>query len=289
MGPYLTDSLSRRVIFVTGKGGVGKSSVAWALASSLRQLGRKTAVASFGGFDRGSVISDIDTVKLETMGCFREYALRALRFEKLYSAIFENPVLKTFILAAPGLGDTVMAGKIWHLIDSNAYDSVVVDLPASGHAISFFRSLGGVIRLFKRGYVHNQAERILGLFESQSSRVDIVMNPSEFAVTEGIELHGRLRDVTRLTFGYGIMNQVLPDLAMPNLAPSPTPPDRAASFDAAAVSAIVSGYQMRKACEAQMILDASKLPIPLLKLPWIPDAPNAAALVTVLAGRLRDA
>lgn len=250
---YILDSLGRRVIFLTGKGGVGKTSVCRALALNLARRGRRTAIASFS-YVRGPRFEN--EIRLDTMGCFKEYALKALKFERVFNAIFENSVLKAFVLAAPGLGETVMAGKIWDVIDENSWDTVVVDLPASGHAVSFFRSLVGVIELFKRGYVHRQTERILGLFTSDNSRVDIVMTPSEFAVTEGIELHANLNSSCRLNLGFTVFNQLLPDLRLAEYA------------DKKDLKRFINDYETRKRIEAECIRLGEAIPLPSIRLPW---------------------
>ena len=140
---YLEDTLSKKLLLFTGKGGVGKTAIAMATALLCKRHGKRVVFASWSPFDSSNQSlpeenHEIETVHLETLSAFREYALHILKFNKLYDIIFDNPVLKTFVKAAPGLSETVIAGKVWDLYDNGNQDILIIDLPSSGHAFSFF-------------------------------------------------------------------------------------------------------------------------------------------------------
>lgn len=145
---YIQDCLGRRLIFFTGKGGVGKSSLAWSTAVACSRKGLKVGVAAWKSVQTFPPPPNIDLIELETLAAFREYVVKVVRFEKVYDVVFDNPVLSTFVAAAPGLSDTVIGGKLWDLWDNKTYDLLVVDLPASGHAYQFFQSPLGVKKYF---------------------------------------------------------------------------------------------------------------------------------------------
>lgn len=221
MNTYVQDCLDRNLIFLTGKGGVGKSTLAWSTALLCRRLNKRVAVISWNPFDAAAkpyLQQDlgIDYYPLDTLTCFREYALKTLRFEKIYETVFENHVLKTFIRAAPGLSETVIAGKILDLREKKQHDLLVVDLPASGHAVSFFQSPHGIRRLFPVGFVHKEASQVCEMFIAPQTRVDIVCMPEELPLVEGRELKEKLGNLFPLHFGYLHLNQTSPDLTVPN-------------------------------------------------------------------------
>ncbi len=221
LGPYLSDTLRKRLIFFTGKGGVGKSSLAWATAVAARKRGLRVAVCGWNPFGDTAPpvpISDphIKWIPLTTMGCFKEYALHIVKFEALYEAVFDNPVLKTFLLAAPGLSDTVIAGKIWDLWDHGDVDLVLVDLPASGHAASFFRSPIGVQKVFTFGIVHKNTKKIQEMFRAPSVRLDLVTLPEELPVTEAPEPKPQLAALHPFRWGRLHLNRCTPPLASPD-------------------------------------------------------------------------
>lgn len=219
-GPYLKDTLARRVVFFTGKGGVGKTSLAWATAVAARKHGLRPAVCAWSPY--GEVTAalpvdepGIDWVPLTTVGCFREYALNIVKFEKIYDVVFDNPILKTFLLAAPGLSETVIAGKIWDLWDHGSADLILVDLPSSGHAASFFRSPLGVQKVFSFGVVHRNTTRILEMFQHESTRLDLVTLPEDLPMTEAWELKAELASLHRFSWGFLHVNRCTPEIEPP--------------------------------------------------------------------------
>lgn len=220
---YIDDCLKRKVIFFTGKGGVGKSTLTWASALACYARGARVVVARwipFGAETASAVpVSYLPSVLLETQSAFKEYVLGLLKFEKVYDMVFDNQVLKTFILAAPGLSETVIAGKIWDLLDHGKYDTIFVDLPASGHAISFFESPLGIKRIFPAGFVHKNTNRIIEMFCSPTTRVDLVAIPEEFSLNETRELKQSLSVLHPMHFGYLHINLCAPMIEPPKVSP----------------------------------------------------------------------
>jgi hypothetical protein len=221
-GSYIDDTLRQRVLFVTGKGGVGKSTVAWATALACARRGRRVAVVSWNPLEAHAAPEEGDragvkSIHLETLAAFREYAIQILKFETIYHVVFDNHVLKTFIKAAPGLAETVISGKIWDLYDKREQDLLIVDLPASGHAVSFFQSPLGIQKIFAVGFVHKEAGKIAHMFEAEDTRIDLVVLPEELPLVEGRELKEKLEGLFPFHFGRLHVNACTPSL------PSPSP------------------------------------------------------------------
>jgi anion-transporting ArsA/GET3 family ATPase len=219
---YMQDCLTRRLIFFTGKGGVGKSSVTLATALACQRAQKKVALASWNPYDTDSQplpLSDlgIDFFPLETLACFREYVIQRLRFEKIYDVVFDNYVLRAFVRALPGLAETVVAGKILDLHRKARHDLILVDLPSSGHAISFFQSPFGVHKIFPAGFVHKETQAICELFQQPTSRVDLVALPEELSSQESVQLKQKLETVARFPFGFCHWNQCAPDFHLPDV------------------------------------------------------------------------
>lgn len=154
--------VARPYVFVSGKGGVGKSLVAAALASAAVKLGRKTLLVETG--DRSYYrdflgLSAVDHVPRPSglgfdvalwsgESCLREYVLHLLKLERLYKIFFENKVMRALVNVAPGLGEIAILGKITSGLRKvgppMSYDTIVVDMPATGHALAMFRAPRGM-------------------------------------------------------------------------------------------------------------------------------------------------
>ncbi len=208
--------MTRKVIFLTGKGGVGKSTLAWATALACKRRGKRVVVVGWKPIGKEDAIEnrgglDVAWIGLDTLSAFREYALQIVRFEKLYDTVLDNKILRAFVLAAPGLADAMMAGKIWDLYNRGEYDTIVVDMPSSGHAKSFFKSPLGLQKLFKKGFIARDTERVLSLFRSPEVRLDLVALPEELPLVECRELKQSLEALHPFSWGYLHINQCLPD------------------------------------------------------------------------------
>lgn len=154
--------VARPYVFVSGKGGVGKSLVAASLAASAAQLGRKTLLVETG--DRsyyrdflslsriGHVPSasglGFDVALWSGESCLREYVLHLLKLERLYKIFFENKVMRALVNVAPGLREIAILGKITSGLRKVGpplnYDTIVIDMPATGHALAMFRAARGL-------------------------------------------------------------------------------------------------------------------------------------------------
>jgi anion-transporting ArsA/GET3 family ATPase len=263
---YIEESLSKKIIFFTGKGGVGKSTLTLATALAAKKKGARVAVASWSTLPLTETskppLADelqIESIPLETLTCFREYALQILKFERVYSAVFDNHVLKTFVKAAPGLSDTVIAGKLWDLYEKKTYDLILVDLPSTGHALSFFNSPLGIQKMFMVGFVHKEATRILEMFGSSDSRLDIVSLAEELPMTEGLELKRKLAESLPLNFGYLFMNQIFEQLKLP----SEEPFEGLSDF----IKDRLKSYSERHRQQSQMLDRAKEFQMPIMCVP----------------------
>lgn len=278
---YIEDCLSRRVIFFTGKGGTGKTTLAWATAIACRRRGRQVAVAGWNKTDDATSLAAVDPavrwVPLDTLSAFHEYALTLIKFEKVYETIFDNQILKTFILAAPGLSDTVIGGKIWDLWDKKEQDLILVDLPSSGHAVSFFQSPLGVKKVFLVGLVHRNTDRICEMFRHYRTRVDLVSLPEELPMTEARELRDKLRALHPLHFGFLHLNRTLPDFK----SPDPAVDEKLASD----IRACCDSHRLGRQQEAEALEAASALELPINKIPRLP-LENRAKIIYELAEEL---
>jgi len=208
--------LDRRLVVVTGKGGVGKSTVAAALALAGARQGKRVLVAEVNAKERVSALLErravgsqigrledlIDAVDVEPRAAMREYALMILKFKAIYNAVFENRLVRTFLRAVPSLAHLVMLGKIlFHVAEQlpdgrPRYDLVVLDAPASGHGSMFLRLPQVLATSLPPGPLAREARQMhQTLVDPRTTTVALVTLPESMPVNETIELNRELRDV----------------------------------------------------------------------------------------------
>jgi anion-transporting ArsA/GET3 family ATPase len=219
--------LDRKLLFVTGKGGVGKSSVASALGLLSASRGKRTLVcevdakgnlADFFGlaglqFEPTEVQKNLFAMAMDTEQSLREYLKLQLRLPVLTRL---GPLAKTFdfvATAAPGVKEILTVGKIAWEVREDHYDMVVVDATATGHVVGQLASPVALAELVQVGAVRSQTEWMTNLLGDPAiTGVVVVTTPEEMPVNETIELVNRLRAETEIDVAGVIANRVLPEL-----------------------------------------------------------------------------
>lgn len=205
-----------KIHLVTGKGGVGKSAVAAALAYRLAQQGQKTLLAELGDesffqdylglkpLAQGETVRSslgFDVALWSGASCLREYAIHLLKVERLYKLFFENPISRTLIQVAPALSELAIMGKVTSGPPRNVgpkldYDAVVVDAYATGHFLALLRAPIGMIEAIRVGPMAEQSKGILKVLRDPSlTSYHLVCIPEELPVQESLELD---RDIQAL-------------------------------------------------------------------------------------------
>lgn len=223
----MTPILDRRMVFVTGKGGVGKTSIAAALALLAARRGRSVLVCEMDakgslatafdapplGFAPQELEPNLKAMAMNTEDSLREY-LRL--FVKVPFIGRIGPLARTFDFvadAAPGVKEILAVGKLCHEVRVRNYDLVVVDAEASGHIVAQVGAPKVIRDLVKVGLVREQTDWMLELLQDpDTTGVVIVTTPEEMPVTETTELVRRLPDETGVAPSVLVANRVLPAL-----------------------------------------------------------------------------
>jgi anion-transporting ArsA/GET3 family ATPase len=207
--PVVPAILARDLVFVTGKGGVGKTTVAAALALAAADAGRDAIVCEVGGQSRigpplSSISIDPDAALVEWIA---RNAGRAAAAILGHSGTFEQ-----LVAAAPGARELITLGKAWDLTRAGDERLVVVDAPASGHAVALLKAPSTYAQIVRAGPVGHQAASVREFFADPSaSAIVLVSTPADLPVSETIELAGAIEDVTGRRVDAVIVNEVLPD------------------------------------------------------------------------------
>lgn len=231
-------SLERRVQVVSGKGGVGRTTVAAALALRCARQGAKTLLLEVDAPDSATrllgfepardepreVIDHLWCCNMTPAGSVREYALMVLRFKALYRVVFENRLVKYLLRSIPSLGEFTMAGKFWfHTVQTldgvPRFDRVILDAPATGHAITFLAVSRVVAELTPPGPMKTEASKMAAMIEDpKNTCMHVVARPEEMPVNEALELEQAAVERVGIALGLGFLNRVEADPFTPQQA-----------------------------------------------------------------------
>ncbi len=220
----------KRLILVVGKGGVGRSTVASAIADRCARAGRKTLLYETNANDRfgnyfdkptvGTEVSQLATnlfaVNATPASALEEYGLMILRWKSVYEMVFENRVTKAFLRAIPGLDDYALLGKAWfHTTEEKrgnlVWDTVVFDMPASGHASSMLRVPWVISETVPEGPLTRDARTIKELLtDAKRTATVLVTLAEEMPVNEAMELETKL-SALGIVPQHVVANQVFPE------------------------------------------------------------------------------
>lgn len=222
--------LSRRVHVVAGKGGVGRTTIAAALAHKLAREGHRTLLLEVDAPDDAAramgVQPAVDTpreafnnlwlCRLTPTGSMKEYALLVLKFKALYNLVFENRLVKYLLRSIPSLGEFTMVGKTWYHSEERRedgapkYERIVIDAPATGHAITFLSVARTVATVVPAGIMRDFAEKMAALVESKDDAcLHVVALPEEMPVNEGLDVLRMCTERVRMAPGLGFVNRML--------------------------------------------------------------------------------
>ena len=224
------DVFDRRLVLVVGKGGVGRSTVAAAIAAECAERGRKTLLYEvnandrFGAFFAKSAIGtdvvqlapNLYAVNATPASALEEYGLMILKFKTVYEMVFENRVTKAFLRAIPGLDDYSLLGKMWfHTTEEKkgkpVWDTVVFDMPASGHSISMLRVPWVIVDTVPEGPLTRDARTIKALLTDPKRTATVLVTlAEEMPVNEAVELEGNLTALGIVPQQL-VANQIYPD------------------------------------------------------------------------------
>jgi len=302
--------LERTLLYVTGKGGVGKTTVAAALGLAAAARGRRTIVCEVAEQDRVSrafaregvrreaeveLAENLWAISIDPNEALKEWLGRQLGGPAL-RLITGSSAFQHFVAAAPGAKELITIAKVWELAQlhrwdshNRTYDLVVVDAPASGHGLAMLTAPSTFGDIARVGPIRRQAHKVRDMLaDPQRTGYVAVSLPEEMPVTETLELGGRLHDAVGLGLDMIVVNGLYPDrfrakdaAALRAAATDSLPPDARA-----AVQAALAEHGRARSQRAHLRRLRRESGVPVHTLPFLFDADLGLPEYRTLARKL---
>ena len=225
--------LDKRLIFVTGKGGVGKSTVSAALGIAAARRGRRTIVAELSYHDRiarafdreDSHFTEVEigdglwTISIDPQHALEEYLRMQIRVKPMADLLSGSRLFQYFAVATPGMSELVTMGKVWELAQSKRrtkgarrYDLVIVDAPATGHGVAMLTSPRTFAEIARVGPIANQGRAIhKTVTDARHTGIVAVALPEEMPVNETLMLGETLERELGIALDRIVVNGLYPE------------------------------------------------------------------------------
>ena len=225
--------LDKRLVIVTGKGGVGKSTVSLALALAAARAGKRTILCEVAsqerlshvfhssevGYHETQMAENLWAISIDPDESMREYVLLQLKVKAMRDLLFRSRIFTYLAAATPGLKELVTIGKIWELAlterkvkSGRRYDTVIVDAPATGHGVGFMQTPRTFANVARVGPMRQQAEALDRFIrDPKRTGVAVVALPEEMPVNESGLLEHELTENVGVAVDRVYMNGMYPE------------------------------------------------------------------------------
>jgi anion-transporting ArsA/GET3 family ATPase len=290
------------LVIVTGKGGVGKTTVSVALGMRAAAEGKRTIVCEVAaqenasrmfehttvGFHEVELEENLWAISIDPDESMREYVLLQLKVRAMRDMLFRSRIFNYLTAATPGLKELVTIGKIWELAQldrkvksGRKYDTVIVDAPATGHGVGFLQTPRTFANIARVGPIHSQAQTLDNFItDHDNTGVAIVALPEEMPVNESAALEHDLVNEVGVAVDRVYLNGLYPERFSKGEAEKLTALAEAEEgAPRAAARAALSEFGRAKSQRAQLARLRRRAQAPVKTLPFLfePDLGPAAA------------
>lgn len=218
--------IQRKVLFVTGKGGIGKSLITAALGQYAASLGKRVCLIESTSHDQLAPLfgkepvghrltlfeKNISGINLEASSNFRDFVVKHLGYERLFDKIFNRSITRSFISILPGLAELTLLGRIYYAAELSPenFDLVIFDAHSSGHFYNLITTPQAIIQSGLVGPVVKETQRLIDFYRSpDNAGLLLVANPEPLIITEVLDFIPKFQGANLMPLAGIIINRYL--------------------------------------------------------------------------------
>jgi anion-transporting ArsA/GET3 family ATPase len=302
---FLATIPDTQLLVVTGKGGVGKTAVATALATASARKGKRTLLTIYErddlkhplldaqvGYDPVEVQPNLWLSRLDARLSMKEYLHRNIPLHMLYDWILNGKMLGQFTDAAPGFDEIMSLGKLYDLAEGsdgkNQFDNIVFDAPATGHCALMLRTPNVLADAIRSGPLHSSALKVQGLLSDHTRcAVLVVALAEEMAIQEGSELLDYVGGELALHTGPMIINRTRQRRFLDQEIKQLQARRKGADAEMLAVIDSAIAHHRQSSLQAGYMQDLGRKQVPIIEVPQvIQNRFDAAGVIDGMAATL---
>ncbi len=294
---------SHRLVIVSGKGGVGKSVLAAAVARCSAAAGRRTVLVTLDTrddthpflsvplrYEPQPTVHGFSVSRVDAFQAAAEYARRTLPFGAMYEAFFSGRAFRDFAAAAPGFEELMCLGKLYNLAVETDFERVVFDAPSTGHLRDLLAVPALTQRAVRVGPLNHNARRIEDLLlDPDRTQVLVTTLAEEMPVREAQELLSLCHDELRMGVGPVLLNRRVAKRFTAGELASARAMQAQRSLETAVDHVLATADLQREQARSQFeaLTPLRKARVPCIEVPRIVQRHyDGDALVAALADRL---
>ncbi len=230
MQDLFSELFDKRLLMVTGKGGIGKTLTSFALAQMAVAKGKRVCLIEssahdqlaplFGSEPIGHNLRELSpglfVINLNAQDNFRDFVIKHLCFARLFEKVFTRPIVRSFIQMMPGIAELTLLGRLYYFSElekEHKFDLVILDGYASGHFYSLMKTPDAVMHSGMVGPIIEETRRVRAFIaDPQKSAVVLVAVAEDLVVSEALDFAGKLQADTPAPLAAILVNRCFPQL-----------------------------------------------------------------------------
>ncbi len=225
----ISQLLDRKALFVTGKGGIGKTLTACTLAQYAASLGKTVCIVESSAEDQIAPVfghqpighnltllrNNLYAINLNSHDNFRDFIVKHLGFERLFEKVFNQSLVKSLLNFLPGLAEITLLGRMFYMAEiakDPKFDLVIYDGYASGHFLNLMTTPHAILTSGLVGPAVEETKKIIGFYgDPKNSATIYVVIPEPLVISEYMDFLPKLQQ-TQLSPVVAVgMNRYLPN------------------------------------------------------------------------------